>query len=216
MAYVAITKELIQLVTSKMLNLRSTELTPLPEPGPLLEAWIKTPEFKNLAEDRLWQPVQHLREQISPYSTRDDINVVVTTLDKGWSVSSRYKMDVPCIYHRKDRYDSYATTLTINADEYPTTAAIAEARHNIKEVVDRWGAVTKQVTDFLQACKSLNEAIKLWPDVVRYIPKQHMDRLQIKTEKVERTNTALDALRKLDLDAIQSSNVLARMAGAAA
>jgi hypothetical protein len=215
MAYVAITKELIELVTFKMVNMRDAELTPLANANTLFDDWIKTPEFETMVEDKLWQPVQHLREQLSSYSTRDTIQVVVTTPENAWALSRHYKMAVPCIYHRDSQYDTAVTTLTIHPDEYLTTAAIAEARHNTQEVVKRWGAVIKQVTDFLQACKSLNEAVKLWPDVVRYIPKQHMDRLQIKTEKAERTSTALEALRKLDLDTIQASTVLARMAATA-
>ena len=220
MAYVSANKELLSLVEGKMAKMRVAELNGLPDPVGLLQQWADSPAVREMAEAKLWLPVLHLQEQLSPYNQHDMVKVVVDFRNDGLStgrqqVSHNVRMDVPCIYNRACKYDDTIATVTVDENESPAVAAIADANRDRQEAAKRWDAVTKQVTEFLKACKSLNEAVKLWPDVVRYIHQSFLDRMQIKTEKAERTSTALDALRKLDLDAIQSSNVLARMAGAA-
>jgi len=64
-------------------------------------------------------------------------------------------------------------------------------------------------------CKSLNEAIKLWPDVQRYVPKQFLDRVAKKAEKsAGAASQGAEALKGIDVDMVNTSVVLARMAGA--
>lgn len=82
------------------------------------------------------------------------------------------------------------------------------------ECSDRWEAVIRQVTGFLDKCKSLNEAVKLWPDLRRYVPADLQRRLDLKPER-EKTDasSAAEALKAIDMDAVNTSTVLARMAG---
>jgi hypothetical protein len=221
MAYVSVNKEMLALVEGKMVRMRTAELNGLPDPIGLLQQWAESPAVREMAEAKLWLPVVHLQEQLRPFNQHDKVKMVAGFANEHVStgrqqVSHDVRMDVPCIYNRASKYDDNITTVTVDESESPEVAAIADANRNRQEAAKRWDAVIKQVTEFLKACKSLNEAVKLWPDVVRYVNQGYLDRMQIKTEKAERTSTALDALRKLDLDAIQSSNVLARMAGAAA
>lgn len=220
MGYVSVTKELLTLVEVKMSKMRAAELNGLPDPIGLLQQWADSPAVREMAEAKLWQQVLHLQEHLRPFNQHDLVKVVADFRNECVStgrqqVSHNVRMDVPCIYNRACKYDDTIATITVDENESPAVAAIGDANRDRQEAAKRWDAVTKQVTEFLKACKSLNEAVKLWPDVVRYIHPEYLDRMQIKSEKAERTSTALDALRKLDLDAIQSSNVLARMAGAA-
>jgi hypothetical protein len=220
MAYVSVNKELLQLVTDKMNLMRSKELGGLPDPVGLLQQWADSPDVREMAEAKLWLPVLHLQEQLRPFNQHDMVKVVADFANEHVStgrqqVSHDVRMDVPCIYNRASKYEDTIATVTVDESESPAVAAIADAHRNRQEAAKRWDAVIKQVTEFLSACKSLNEAVKLWPDVTRYVHQSYLDRMQIKTEKAERTSTALDALRKLDLDAIQASTVLARMAATA-
>jgi hypothetical protein len=51
--------------------------------------------------------------------------------------------------------------------------------------------------------------------VVRYVPKQYIDKMNVKTEKQEKkASSAMEALKAIDMDAVNASTVLARMAGA--
>ena len=222
MAYVSVTKDLLTLVEGKMVKMRAAELNALADPVGLLQQWADSPDVREMAEARLWVPVLHLQEQLRPFNQHDKVKVVADFANEHVStgrqqVSHDVRMDVPCIYNRVSKYEDTIATVTVdeNESEDPRVAAIADAHRNRQEAAKRWDAVIKQVTEFLKACKSLNEAVKLWPDVARYVHQSYLDRMQIKTEKAERTSTALDALRKLDLDAIQASTVLARMAATA-
>ena len=81
------------------------------------------------------------------------------------------------------------------------------------EILERWTAVRVKVVGFLNECKSLNEAIKLWPDVAIYVHKPDLDRLGIRKERVKESR-ALEALRSLDTDSLVGAAVIARMSGA--
>jgi len=82
------------------------------------------------------------------------------------------------------------------------------------EVANRWNKIKSQITEFLSKCKSLNEAVKLYPDVMLYVPKSLKDRLGNKVEKKARdVSEALAALAKVETDVVTTSAVLARMAG---
>jgi DNA polymerase elongation subunit (family B) len=83
-----------------------------------------------------------------------------------------------------------------------------------RECSKRWTKVQDQVLKFLGSCKSLNEAIKLWPDVRRYIPKDYLKRVDTKVEKTKTKSSGADALAGMDMDMVNTSLVLARMAGA--
>ena len=65
---------------------------------------------------------------------------------------------------------------------------------------------------FLEACKSLNEGLKLWPDLKYYIPEQYLKKVAEKVEKKKRPSEALDALKEIDVDQIVANAVMARMA----
>jgi hypothetical protein len=65
----------------------------------------------------------------------------------------------------------------------------------------------------LGACKSLNEALKLWPDVRIYIPKEFLERVERKVERTTNSGGA-EAIKKVDTDAAVSAAAIARMMGA--
>lgn len=80
-------------------------------------------------------------------------------------------------------------------------------------ITDRWHSVRKQVLEFLDSCKSLNEAMKLFPQIRPYIPTEFIKRLETKVERSKGTNTeAMEKLKSLDINALASSAVLARLA----
>jgi hypothetical protein len=76
----------------------------------------------------------------------------------------------------------------------------------------RWDNTENKIVEFLQSCKSLNEAVKLWPDVTLYVEKCDIDRMGVKREKVKESK-ALEALKELDTDALVSNAVISRMSG---
>jgi hypothetical protein len=68
------------------------------------------------------------------------------------------------------------------------------------------------VLSFLQHCKSLNEALKLWPDIRIYIPQRYLDKAETVTKKAKAAeSTALEHLKSIDTDNAVASAVMLRM-----
>jgi hypothetical protein len=110
-------------------------------------------------------------------------------------------------------YGSYRklTQEEAKAPELAEYFAAMIASHEIKQ---RWDKIRLQVLNFLDECKSLNEALKLWPQLNMYVPKDYLDRVAEKAEAKPKESRAADALKNLDTNLAVSSAVIARMSGA--
>ncbi len=104
------------------------------------------------------------------------------------------------------------TVFEPNWDE-PELSVLKDHLTKLIDIKLRWKETDVKIVNFLQACKSLNEAVKLWPDVKMYLSKQDIDRMEVKREKVKESK-ALEALKQLDTDTLVSNVVIARMSGA--
>lgn len=97
----------------------------------------------------------------------------------------------------------------------PVVAEVLDYALKLNEIDVRWETVTSKVLVFLQACKSANEAIKLWPDVKAYFAASDIERLEIKTERSgSKDSAAAEALSKIDTNEVMSAAVIARLSGA--
>ena len=175
---------------------------------------------------KLWGPHIDLRPRLEDFSSPWRVDLIVTKNQgvangNGLMVEEHIthevdlgQVKIPCTVFSVLRIQSIRAKVTMNESEHELLRDLMNAAQNQSELITRWQKVQNQVMGFLESCKSLNEAVKLWPDVERYIPLETMVKLRHKNEKAERASTALDALRALDLDAINTSAVLHRMAGA--
>lgn len=98
--------------------------------------------------------------------------------------------------------------------EIPEIAPLIERYKRVNEVEERWKKVHDQVGGFLRKCKSLNEALKLWPQIEMYIPKDYIDRANKKSERTKAgESNAAEMLKEMDTDQLTSAAVIARMSG---
>lgn len=84
-------------------------------------------------------------------------------------------------------------------------------------ITNKWNDIREKVLNFVESCKSLNEALKLWPELRMYIPQEYLDRVDRKVTRNKSEDTpskALEALAGLDTQEIQAAAVVARMHGA--
>jgi hypothetical protein len=222
MAYVAITDRLVNDVATKISRMETAELNAMPNPASLKTDIGNDPAIQTKAVEKLWEPVADLRERLEPFNRTVTLRVKVldrTENAAGESVTSLlfehdFQATVPCTTKIEEGYYPRAK-VTMYSDIDPRCAVIAEQTTARREAEVRWAAVAKQVTEFLRSCKSLNEAVKLWPDVARYIDKSDLERLEKNAPKAQKeVSKAMEALKAMDLDAINASTVLARMAGA--
>lgn len=75
----------------------------------------------------------------------------------------------------------------------------------------RWEKVSDDISDFLKKCKSLNEAVKLFPNVRMYIDRDDIERLD---RKVERAAQRKAIVHSYDTDGLTAAAIAAKLAEA--
>jgi 5S rRNA maturation endonuclease (ribonuclease M5) len=75
----------------------------------------------------------------------------------------------------------------------------------------KWEKVEKDILEFLKKCKSLNEAVKLFPNVTMYIHSEDMERLN---RKVERQSQRKLIVESYDTDGLTAAAIAAKLAEA--
>ena len=75
------------------------------------------------------------------------------------------------------------------------------------EIDAKWNNVKLEIVSFLKKCKSLNEAIKLLPNLRMYLAREDIERLEKKVKRAPRKELAAD----LDVGGITAAAVAARL-----
>lgn len=79
------------------------------------------------------------------------------------------------------------------------------------DIDDKWKKVEKDITEFLNKCKSLNEAVKLFPNVVMYIHSEDRERLARKVERQSQRKAIVD---DIDTGGLTAAAIAAKLAEA--
>jgi hypothetical protein len=79
------------------------------------------------------------------------------------------------------------------------------------EIDTKWGKVETDITEFLNKCKSLNEAVKLFPNVTMYIHSEDIERLN---RKVERVSQRKEIVHDYDTEGLTAAAIAAKLAEA--
>jgi hypothetical protein len=77
---------------------------------------------------------------------------------------------------------------------------------------NRWAKVKTDITEFLGKCKSLNEAVKLFPGVRMYIHYEDLERLD---RKAERPTQRAKIVEAVDTEGLTAAAIAAKLAMAA-
>jgi hypothetical protein len=197
------------------------ELTALPNSN-ARENVLADPVFTRLLTTILWGEYLDLEPRLSKFnresSVRIRIDLVAPNGDRA-TYEVRKGIKVPC-FALADRYSqadpiTHDKLIANGATNIPSFNTWVEYETRRLECTTRWAGIIKQVTEFVKAAKSINEAVKLWPDLRRYLDDETRERLD---KKIERSATAASEaaalLSKLDTETINTSTVIARMSGA--
>lgn len=228
MAFVGISLDLKNDIRSTIRKMREAEQNAL---GPNPEGKVNFTGSEQWFEDRVWGENKHLRS-IVPESwlckaESIDFYVLFDYTGEGKPTTSAYtyikrvkaqqgeKFVLPPNY--KDSYGTPDVRVSFNADE-----VLPEQLQDIKtytlknnDIKFRWDKVERQVLDFIENCKSLNEALKLWPDLKVYIPKDYIERVERKPARSEASaSRAAEILSEINTDEVQAAAVIARLSGA--
>jgi hypothetical protein len=80
-----------------------------------------------------------------------------------------------------------------------------------KAVNARWEKIKDDIDEFLQKCKSLNEAVKLFPGVRMYIHRDDIERLE---RKLERPTQRAKIVESYDTEGLTAAAIAAKLAAA--
>jgi len=214
MAYVAISNQLTDEVRSKINRMKEAELSTLP------------PSTENLAfnsiphdyDALIWGEHLHLRNVI-PETWKRYVDEIRATADFVHNerthkamlyIKLSNKVSAPPIPNAS----SYRADITM-PETHPDMVALIERNKQVLDINNKWNTLHNKIRDFLNNCKSLNEAVKLWPDVRVYIPESYMKRMLVKSERTaEKISKASEFLKQIDTDHAIAAAVGARMAGA--
>lgn len=75
----------------------------------------------------------------------------------------------------------------------------------------RWAKIKEDIKEFLGKCKSLNEAVKLYPGIKMYIDRYDIERLE---RKVERMSQRKKIVETMATDELTAAAMAARLTGA--
>jgi len=79
------------------------------------------------------------------------------------------------------------------------------------DIDTRWAKVETDITEFLGKCKSLNEAVKLFPGVRMYIHYEDIQRLE---RKLERPTQRAKIVEDVDTEGLTAAAIAAKLAAA--
>jgi hypothetical protein len=203
MAYVAISKELESAVLDGIRAMSRKEFATIGE----------VPKLKGtepFVEAALWGAHVHLKGQIPAEWKRRADRVVLEV--KFPEYTFRWTSFLEAQQEAPPMFDLYSPPQVSVAYDNPEVAHIATVVSNQRDAQNRWSAVEKQVLQFLRNCKSLNEGLKLWPDLRMYIPPSYLKRVERKVERSKsESNAAVDALKSMNTEEIVAAAVIARM-----
>ena len=209
--YVGLSNTVLNDIRNQIHTKRRTEFDSRPRPT----VNIPVPDMDEL--DRLfWGPFLDLRTQMpqhwKPFTNAANLYAEVESEHKSGKHLVSLQILLPGGYQVPPHNDGIISACKREVGpNHPWMAPITEHKLWELEVYARWNKVDKTITEFLDKCKSLNEAVKLWPDLMHYIPQDLKNRMALKPEKREKRTDAEDALAKLDTNSVTAAAVIARL-----
>jgi hypothetical protein len=223
MATVGITKELINRVKTKINGMRKAERNS-DVPDIDKNAAVDASQMFNTG---CWGAQHvHLINMIPKewLSKVDDANIHVKgMLDDGRQMSTNVRFNGMKSAYARPRDSYYSRTDSELTIEYvrslpEETVGRAELLQRWDESIialdidTRWAKVETDITEFLGKCKSLNEAVKLFPGVRMYIHYEDIERLE---RKLERPTQRAKIVEDVDTEGLTAAAIAAKLAAAA-
>ncbi len=116
-------------------------------------------------------------------------------------------------YNKSESEISYDDLVALPEVVLGRAEALAAWEEN-KQVVaikDKWDKVNKDILEFLGKCKTLNEAVRLFPGVRMYVQRDDLERLD---RKVERFSERKKIVEEMATDELTAAAIAAKLMGA--
>jgi len=228
MAHVGISQALITEVKDTIKGMafkeRDMELEKLHSTLPLVDQEIGynklTPEQADELFHAIWKEHADIRSRIPDNwcTSRNDFDVRWSETGEGGATEDwRFKVRMG---HGKNYWFPPSTSsydpIRVNARPSFATKYVEYTRARrviIKAVEEKYYTISNQVVGYLQSCKSLNAAVKALPDIKLYIPREYLERMEVKTERNHSAKAAEHAAI-VDTTLIVSTAVMHKFLGA--
>ena len=117
---------------------------------------------------------------------------------------------------------NHAILIPPNCSTYHHFSVAYDVCPEVKEFFDRqiealkieakWEKVIEDVQKFLGSTKSLNAALKAWPEVRTFIPNEYLERIDKKAERSAAQTAAQNALAEIDREGAVAAATVAALA----
>jgi hypothetical protein len=233
MAYVPITDSLVYDIRQVVREMESKDLAANDVGTISREISLDTAQatvLVGLMDSHFWAGLIDIKDRIpSDWCTASDMVQMHCALagDQKQAVGSDHiivDFKMPTIYKAPPRSAStgYRSALNVSAasmnfqqfaESLPAYQEILRKFALQKQLRTQWHKVDEQLVAFLRRSKSLNEALKLWPDVRLYVPTSYLAKADAKKAK---DNDRPDPLAGLDMEQVTAAYVGMRVSGGSA
>lgn len=220
MATVYITQELTKKVKNRICHMRDREIE-LEVPDNEKNITVDASE---LLMQMAWGDYKHVFPQLPKewlkHNKTQDVNVLTAEDENGNSEKYHFNIVGLQNYYEPptaDRWGGPRPTCTkawletklhlTGAQDMMDQLAQKEIRTTIHT---KWEKVNVDIQAFLNKCKSLNEALRLWPALKMYVPEEYIERVET---KVERRKRETDIIETVDLEELTATAIAAKLSG---
>lgn len=209
MAYVALSSVVKADIAWNITKMRDQEKTLHPTPP----TKVMDDELRNFVDQHLWGEHHQLKYSI-PHNWKRIIQSIKFRAEYVDEATLMGEVVTVTVYnnasllvgppaHNDYVLNYYSSTnqadlvIPVAPDFHVVSDLVAHTRLH-REIDARWQKVSNDVSIFLDKCKSLNEALKLWPDLRIYVSKEHLERLEEKRNGKKDVSAALAVLSNID------------------
>ena len=215
MAYVAISNNLINSTQSNITKMRDKEKSSITAPPERINVSNKDANLELL----VWGNHLHLRDQM-PSEWKKTYNRVNAKIQYEWAEGETSSFDFvfetvdPIEVPQCDDNSYYGHNIIVPANSHllPQQARAAIEHNKFCRQTDaKWSGIKKQVTEFLNAAKSLNEALKLWPALSLYISDEYIDRVNNNPKREKMASKAEEIMASISIDDLTAAAVASKL-----
>jgi hypothetical protein len=105
------------------------------------------------------------------------------------------------------------TEFNFGIPELPSLVFWEEYQKQKQEVANRWDNINTSIVNYLDTCKSLNDALKHMEELQYYVPQHYLDKVALKLERTKKESGAKEKAAEIDKDALVAGVIAARLAG---
>ena len=215
MAYVAISNALINSTANNIIKMRDKEK----EATPSVAERISAPNRDANLELLVWGNHLHLRDQM-PEDWKATTNRINARIQFEWAEEKKGTFDFtfecadPIEVPRCDNHSYYGHQIKVDTNSHllPQQARDAiEYNKFLRVTDDKWSDIKSKVTGFLNAAKSLNEALKLWPALALYVSDEYIDRVNNNPKREKTASKAEEIMASISIDDLTAAAVASKL-----